>query len=467
MSKAEGSADSGTNLKRTITLPQALGITFHQIVGAGILAILGSGIALTGGGTPLALLITSVAIPLATIPYAAMASAVPTSGGMYAYAARVLHPGMGFLNLSFVVLGQISVGLTALSAGIYLRGLNPWFSPKAVAVALILLFFLINLLGASFSARVGIVLAAVMLASYAVFAITGFAHIDWAHYPAVLPDGMGGLLQASALMTFVLGGGTFIAELGGELKNPGRAIPVSIVGGTLFAGALYVLLALPAVGVLPVPEVAGQPLTVVAEAVMPRPLFIFFVLGGGLMASVGTLNASLTWGTKGLLMAVQDGWFPSRAGQVNKRFGTPHYLLIGVTLIGLSPILLGLGLKEMASGVSAFLSIAFIILTGASLRLRQLRPDSFRHAAFRLPAALHAGLSVIAVPVFGTIAYLLLSDLPGRAASGIVGWLILSAGWFAIRYPKIRPLLLRRAQEFTSSQEAIPGTTPQAVEQAN
>lgn len=449
------------NLKRSITLPQALGITFHQIVGGGILAVLGSAIAITGGGVPLALVITAIALPLATIPYAAMASALPTTGGMYTYAARIFHPGLGFLNLSFVVLGQITVGVTALSAGLYLHSLTPWFDPQAVAVTLIAAFFVVNLLGASFSARVGLVLAAVMLAAYAVFIVAGFAKTDWANYPPVLPHGFGGLIQASALLTFVLGGGTFIAELGSEMKKPGSTIPISIVGGTLFAGVLYVLLAIPAVGVLPIAQVEGKPLSVVAGHVLSQPLFVFFVLGGGLIASLGTMNSSMTWGTKGLLMAIRDGWFPAGFGAVNKRFGTPHFLLITVTLIGVAPVLLGYGIKDIASAVAAFLSIGFIVLAAASVRLRRLRPELYRAASFRLPWPVHAALAVLAVPVLGVTAYLLLTHVSATALFGLLGWLVLSVAWFLVRYRRIKPALQQLGRELRT--QPVPAPAAPAV----
>ncbi|TQF69351.1 amino acid permease [Rhodococcus spelaei] len=455
-----------SNLKRSITLPQALGITFHQIVGAGILAILGSAISLTGGGVPLAIVITAVALPLASMPYAAMASALPTAGGMYRYAARVVHPALGFLNLSFVVLGQITVGVFGLTAGIYLESLNSWFNPRWVAVTLILVFFVVNLLGASFSARVGIALAGVMLAAYAVFVVAGFLDIDWADYPAVLPDGIGGLLQTSALLTFVLGGGTFIAELGGEMKNPGRAIPISIVGGTLFAGVIYILLAIPAVGVLPIPEVAGKPLSVVASEVLPHPMFVFFVIGGSLVAAVGSMNASMTWGTKGLLIAIGDGWFPAGFGAVNKRFGTPHYLLVAVTLVGLAPVVLGYGIEDIAKGVSAFLALAIIILVGASLRLRRRRPDLFEAAPFRLPWAVHVGLSIFSVPVLGITTYLLLTHLSPVAAIGLLVWLAACGIWFCVRYPRIRPMLMERSRVLLTP-PGVPAIGDVAVAVAN
>lgn len=113
-------------------------------------------------------------------------------------------------------------------------------------------------------------------------------------------------------MSFATRGGQVVAELGDELKNPGRNIPIACLGGTALSGMLYVLLALPSAGVLPIEEVANQPMSVVAEHITGQAGFVFFVLGRSVIALIGSLNSNFLWGTKALLAATQDGWFPRR-----------------------------------------------------------------------------------------------------------------------------------------------------------
>lgn len=113
-------------------------------------------------------------------------------------------------------------------------------------------------------------------------------------------------------MSFATRGGQVVAELGDELKNPGRNIPIACLGGTALSGMLYVLLALPSAGVLPIEGVANQPMSVVAEHITGQAGFVFFVLGRSVIALIGSLNSNFLWGTKALLAAAQDGWFPRR-----------------------------------------------------------------------------------------------------------------------------------------------------------
>lgn len=56
--------------------------------------------------------------------------------------------------------------------------------------------------------------------------------------------------------------------------------------------AFYGLMGVVAAGVLPVDQVAGQPLNVVAEAVLSKPLYYLFMIGGAWMALLTTLNRS-------------------------------------------------------------------------------------------------------------------------------------------------------------------------------
>ncbi|MDN8836938.1 amino acid permease, partial [Staphylococcus aureus] len=77
---------------------------------------------------------------------------------------------------------------------------------------------------------------------------------------SMFPDGFTGFFTAVGLVSFATGGAQVVAELGGEMKNPKRDIPIVIIVATIFVGILYAFIASIAVGVLPIPEVAGRPL---------------------------------------------------------------------------------------------------------------------------------------------------------------------------------------------------------------
>ena len=435
------------NLKRTITLPQALGVSFHQIVGGGVVSLTGVAIAYTGGGVPLAFLLAAIAIMIVSVPYASLGAAMPVTGGTYTYGTRLLHPGFGFLNLWLFILGMASLSLYGLTAGTYLQSLNPWFNPTWVAVTLIAVFFVANMLGASFSARVGLLIAAVMLVAFGIFIVAGLMHVHWSHYPPTVPNGLYKLFEASALLTFATGGGTVVAELGHEMKKPGKTIPIATLGGTVFAAVLYILIALPAAGVLPIDQVAGQPLSVVAKAVMPHAAWVFFILGGAVLAVIGTMNAQLLWGSKSLLASIDDGWFPKKVGAVNRRFGTPHFLLSVLFVIGIVPAAAHISISVIANAASAVGQVVFIVILAASLRLRFVRPELHAASPFKLRLTTQWVFTIVGTAVCCYQTYLLTKGLEASVYVALGIWLGVGALWFAIRYPHVRRRLAQRGSE--------------------
>lgn len=433
------------NLKRTITTPQALGISFHQIVGGGIVSLTGVAIALTGGGVSLAFFLAAVAVMLVSIPYAALGATMPVTGGTYTYGTKLIHPAAGFANMWLFVIAMAGLSLYGLTAGEYLHSLNAWFDPTVVCVTLITIFYVANLMGSALSARIGILLAFVMLIAFGTFVVIGLSHVDWANYPATIPNGLPKLLQASALLTFATGGATVVTELGKEMKTPGKTIPLAVIGGTAFAAVLYILIALPAAGVLPIAKVAGQPLSVVAKEFMPSGIWVFFILGGAVLAVIGTMNAQLLWGSKSLLAAVDDGWFPKRVGSVNKRFGTPHYLLTVLFLIGVVPAITHISISVIASAASAIGQITFIFVMIAGLRLRYLRPDLHAASPFKLGVKTQWTLTILGTAVCLYQTYLLTQGLTAGVWMALLVWIAVGVVWFFIRYPKVKRVQAARA----------------------
>ncbi|MDI3388091.1 APC family permease [Streptomyces sp. B-S-A8] len=426
--------DVEANLKRSITLPQALGVSFHQIVGGGVIALMGVAIALTGGGAPLAFAMAAGMVIIYSLPVAVLGSAMPVTGGRYSYAARLISPSLGFTTMWFSVLVTIQLSLMALAGADYLHSLVPSVPARPLALGLITVFFLANLAGAAFSNRLGIVLAFVMLAAFLLYGFAGLPQVEWGTIGDVAPQGVGNLLTAAALLTFAVTGSTYVAELGREMKRPGRDIPLSMIGGIVLSAVLYVFLAIPSVGVLPVPDVAGKPMSVVADHILSPGVFAFFILGGALASVVGHMNSLLLTATKPVLAAIGDGWLPERLGAVNQRYGTPHWLLFGLYLIGAVPVLTGFSVAAIAGMVSVAATPMLAIMIISSCRLRSRYPDLYAAAPFRMPWRLHVATVALGTAVLAVQAYLLVDKLTGPAVVALVSWLLLGiAVWSARR----------------------------------
>jgi APA family basic amino acid/polyamine antiporter len=133
---AQTTAEIEARLKRVISLPQALSVAFHQIVGAGIVALTGVAIGLTGGGTPLAFVLAAAAVLIYSLPYAALTSAMPVTGGFYTYPARLFSPSVGFGTMWIFIALEAGISVYPLTAATYVHALFPQIpvTPLAVGV---------------------------------------------------------------------------------------------------------------------------------------------------------------------------------------------------------------------------------------------------------------------------------------------------------------------------------------------
>lgn len=331
------SLNQAANLKKVLNLTDVLGFVFGQIIGAGVLVLTGIGIGLTGKGIVLAFIISGIINCITVLPMGQLASAIPTTGAGYRYSSLLLGPKWGFLWQIGIIFSKVTIALYALSFAQYLQGLFPEIPIKATALLMLTFFYVLNLVGIKTAATTQKYLVLVKISGLAVFALWGISSVDIASFAsmdALMPNGADGMLQAVGLVAFASYGAVLCAELGGEMKNPARDIPLGLLIGTLGSTLIYVVIGLVAAGTLPIAEVANKPLSVVAKSVLPGTAYLYFMLAGAVVSLGTTLNAVFQWVTKGMIMACQDGWLPQKLGEVNAKFGTPHYSLTFFYLLG-------------------------------------------------------------------------------------------------------------------------------------
>lgn len=361
-------------LKKVLGFWDCMGIGIGQIIGSGIMSLTGICIALTGAGTPLAFLLAAVLVICPNMVLAVLGSAVPATGGMYTYVRDYIGKKTAFYYLALLVAGQLVLAMFAITFATYFCSLVPGVNETIVGVAILTLCYVMNLFGVDMAAKLQNILVAVLVAAMAIFVIFGMPKVDWSTFTApgaIMPNGLLGFLTGASLLTFATGGAEFLSELGGEMKNPGRDLPRAMIGSTLIVAVIYAFIGIVAVGVLPVEQVAGESLVQVAQAVLPTPLYVFFIVGGGMFAVASTLNATFTWTTKGLLIAAEEGWLPKKAAAISKR-GTPWVLLTIFYIVGLIPIATGYIIHKknptaMANSTFKVSQKALMILTTVAL----------------------------------------------------------------------------------------------------
>ncbi len=436
------SADNQKNeLKRVLGLGDLMGIGIGQIIGSGIMALTGITIALTGAGTPFAFLAAAILVICPNLVLAVLGSAVPATGGMYTYVRDYIGPKTGLFYLALLVAGQLVLAMFGITFAEYACSLVPGLPKMWVAFGILTLCFLMNVLGVDLAAKLQNVLVIVLVAAMLLFVGFGLPKVDWSVFRggirAIMPNGFVSFMTGASLLTFATGGAEFLSELGGEMKNPGRDLPRSMILSTVAVAVLYAFIGIVAVGVLPIETVAGETLVPVAEVIFPKPLYYFFIVGGGMFAVASTLNATFTWCTKGLLIAAEEGWLPKGMAKIGRR-GTPWVLLIIFYVIGAIPILTGLDISTIArlgNGVS-LIYVLFPIFTGYLIYKKN--PEAMRNSTFRLNPVPLWILTTVALIGYVIAAILNFSDITSA-------WqMMLAYSAFVIIYAFLRERYLKK-----------------------
>lgn len=429
-------------------LPQTVAVAAGMTIGAGIFVLTGIATGYTGPAVPLAYLLSVIPVIFLMMSLAMLGSALPTTGGNYKYASRLFSPRWAFIGV-WGYMGGTLVGafpLWALSGAQYLQAL--WDVPATPAAVVILtVLFLVNLFGISMAAALQAFFVILLLSSLLFFGFSGLGHVETVNFTPLFPAGAYGFMLATCILTFTHLGANAVVELGGEIKTPGKTIPRAFMISIPLVTALYILVAITAAGVIPWTESAGQPLAVAAASFMNPVGFHFFILAGGLLAIITTLNAGFMWGTKSLLVMASDGVFPASLAQINQRFRTPQRFLLFIYLISTTAVIIfGESYLESFAALGSIGGIiVFVPILGAALRLPTRAPRAYAEAYFKLkgiwlPFAVIIG-GILAVMVIA----MLLVDLWAMPDGGFFSYLFLAwLGVGLIYYEWRRKVLLGR-----------------------
>ena len=391
---------STKDLKRTLGKKELMGIAIGQIIGAGIMSMMGVAIAMTGRSANLAFMLSAVFTMCTFFPSIFITSCIRMRGGMYTqFAIFAGDKWAGYYSVVYFIT-NMSLAMYALSFAQYALALLPTGgSQKVIALIVGTLFFILNYFGVDLMAKIQNLLVIVLLISLTMFAVFGLPSVDFANYFSnadglFLSDGIGGFLTAVAYLGFATGGATVILGVSAECKNPTKDIPFVIVTATIGVAILYGLVATTASGVLPVPEVANQPLTLVAAEVLPQPLYIFFIVGGAMFALATTLNSQIMSCTKPVMQSCEDGWFPHSLAALSK-YKTPWKILIIYYVILVVPIVLELEIAQISSIVQILGYINNLVFTITAMKLPKMFPEAWEKSQFHVPTPVFNTLMII------------------------------------------------------------------------
>ena len=358
-------------LERDLGLPAVFAISIGAMIGSGIFILPALALEIAGPAVIVAYLLAGLLVVPAALSKSEMATAMPEAGGTYIYIERGMGPLLGtvagvgtWFSLSFK-------SALALVGGVPYLVLLFDLPLKPVALGLAGVLILVNLLGAKQTGRLQVAIVVVMLAALGWFAAGSAGSVASANYAGFFADGLGGLLAATGLVFVSYAGVTKIASVAEEVEDPGRNIPIGILGSLAFTTLLYVAVVYVLVGVTDPGSVAGSltPVAVAAEETLGRP-GVLAVIAAAILALVSTANAGILSSSRYPFAMSRDRLAPPSLAAVSERFGTP---VTAITLTGgvLLVLIAFVPILEIAKLASAFQILVFALVNAAVVAFRE------------------------------------------------------------------------------------------------
>ncbi|MDR3356379.1 MAG: APC family permease [Spirochaetaceae bacterium] len=372
--------------KTGLGLPSLVALAAGQVIGAGVVTLVGAAVAVTGQAVWLAYAGAVLMGFFIILPYLLLSGMIRVKGGSYTFVAALLGEKAGGLFGMAFTMNVFATGMIGLGFGQYFAALFPGADVRLVAVITITVFFIFNLAGVNFMSKIQNILSATLIAGLLLFVATGAGRLRPEAFaisaPGYFSAGAKGFLSAVVLLVYSCYGYSFVVAYSKEARMPKRDVPLAmaITAGILLV--LYAAIALVDAGVLPVAEVAGKPLTAVAREIMPPPLYYAFVVGGPLMAIATTLNSSFTVFSRPFHQMTDDGWFPRGLARTN-RAGSPYLILAIIYVIAIAPIILGFSIQTITTNTVLIGRVADLVAVCAVITLPSKLPDAWENRYFR------------------------------------------------------------------------------------
>jgi amino acid transporter len=362
-------------LERDLGLPSVLAISIGAMIGSGIFILPALALEIAGPAVILAYLVAGLLVVPAALSKSEMATAMPEAGGTYIYIERGMGPLLGtiagvgtWFSLSFK-------GALALVGGVPYLLLLFDLPLKPVALGLAAVLILVNVLGAKQTGRLQLGIVVLMLAALGWFAAGSAPNVQSANYTAFFDAGLGGLLAATGLVFVSYAGVTKVASIAEEVENPGRNIPLGILGSLVFTTLLYVGIVAVLVGVTDPGSVAGTltPVAVAAEVTLGQAGVVAVILAA-ILALVSTANAGILSSSRYPFAMSRDSLAPPSLSGISERFGTP---VTSITLTGavLLALIAFVPILEIAKLASAFQIMVFVLINVAVVSFRNGNTD--------------------------------------------------------------------------------------------
>jgi len=374
------------------------------IIGTGIFVLTGTGALTAGPALTVSFVIAAMACGFAALCYAEFASAIPVSGSIYTYSYATLGEIIAWM-IGWDLLLEYGLATSAVSVGWsgYFQSLVAGFglhlpvaitaAPGAVpgvqtlvnlpAILIMLAITWVVSYGVRESARLNNVMVAIKITVVLLFIAVGVWHVKPANWQPFAPFGFTGIFNAAALVFFAFIGFDAVTSAAEEVRNPGRDLPIGIIGSLAVCTILYVAVAAIMTGIVPFMKFEGvdHPVSLALQYAGQNWVAGFVDLGA--ILGMTTVILVMTYGQTRIIFAMsRDGLLPEALSAVHPVHATPFTATWTVGIV-FSAIAGFVPLNVLAELINIGTLSAFTLISIATLVLRRTQPNLPR--TFRCP----------------------------------------------------------------------------------
>ena len=418
-------------LKRTLGAPGLIALGIGAIIGAGLFVRTAAAAGQNAGsGVVLSFIFAAIGCAFAGLCYAEFAAMIPIAGSAYTYSYVTMGELMAWI-IGWALILEYALGAATLSIAWseYLErlfpGLVPWawrHSPlqpavngvhgilNVPAIVILLLLTLLLIKGTAESSTINAIIVTIKVTIVIVFIAVGWGYINPAnHTPLLIPanfdadhagvfkHGWGGVLGGAGIVFFAFIGFDAVSTAAQETKNPGRDMPIGILGSLAVCTILYILFGWVITGVAPWVDFlkVGKEASVAyaIDTYMHMPALATWVTVAILAGFSSVMLVMLLGQSRVFYSMANDGLLPKLFADVHPKFRTPYksnaVLFVFVGLLG------GLLPGDITGNLTSIGTLfAFVLVCIGVWIMRRKNPNQPR--PFRTPM-------VPLVPILGTI----------------------------------------------------------------
>ena len=446
-------------------------IGMGAMIGAGIFVLTGLAAEIAGPAALLVFILNGVVTAFTGLSYAELASAIPKSGGGYAFVKET------FKSLPSFLMGWMLWFAYMIAGALYALGFAPNFlellhvygivpPPGEVgafalpiidtalpigfvlAFSAVVLFVVLNAVSTAASGSVETIFTATKVTILLVFVAFGATSpmFSGAEFQPLFPEAAGAfaILPAMGLTFIAFEGYDLITTVTEEVKNPRENIPKAIflsLAATVLVYMAVVAVAIGTLGAQGLAEAGEAGIAAAATEFMPTGLPIIknggaIIVFGAVFSTLTALNAVVIASSRVAFSMGREGQLLPSFGQLHHRFGTPFVAIVASAVVMLASV--ALPTKSAGNMSSLFFLLSFIVVNGAVIKLRRERPNMNRPYElpyYPIPPLLGIGLNLILTGVL--VVYLVRTDPLALLLS--ISWIVLGVGaYYGLKRYKAR-----------------------------